>query len=199
MKRPGVVAGSVRVDVSRFDRFAPLYDLVMPSADAESLAAGLSLAERPLGRVVDVAGGSGRGVRAVGAPERFVVDAAGGMLRQARGHGLTVVRGDAGSLPLRDDCADAVLIVDALHHLPDRGDAVAAAARLLRPGGVLVVADFDPTTVRGRTLVAAEHLVGFRSRFETPERLRRRMSEAGLDASVVESGFGYVVAGVARE
>lgn len=195
-RRQGVL---VHGDVAIFDRFARAYDLVMPSADADSLRAGLALAERDVDRIVDVGGGSGRGVRAVTASERIVVDAARGMLGQARGHGLTVVQGDAATLPLQNDSADAVLIVDAFHHLPDRDGAVAAASRVLAPGGVLVVADFDPSTLRGRGLVAAEHLVGFGSQFDTPERLRTRMSDAGLAAEVVERGFGYVVAGIAPE
>lgn len=184
-------------DVTTFDRFARWYDLAMPAARRPKLAAGLDRAERDVRRVVDVAGGSGRGVLAVDAPERIVVDAAPGMLRRADAKGLAAISGDAGRLPLRSASADAVLIVDALHHVGDRDGAVSEAARILRPGGVLVVAEFDPTTVRGRALVAAERLVGFDSRFDPPAALASRMRRAGLDASVVSLGFGYVVAGVA--
>lgn len=183
-------------DVATFDRFARAYDLVMPSADADSLAAGIAEARRDVDRVVDVAGGSGRGVRAISGVDRIVVDAARGMCEQARSHGITVVQGDAAALPLRQGSVDAVTVVDALHHLPDRDGAVSEAARVLAPGGVLVVADFDPSTIRGRGLVAAEHLVGFESRFDTPKRLSQRMEEVGLVPRIVERGFGYVVAGV---
>jgi len=183
-------------DAAVFDRFAWAYDRVMPSADAEALAAGLAEAERSVDLVVDAGGGSGRASRAIEAPERVVVDAASGMLEQANRHGLSVVQGDAATLPIGDGRADAVLIVDALHHLPDREGAIAAARRALAPGGVLVVADFDPSTIRGRGLVLAEHVVGFDSRFDTPSRLRERMADAGLSARVVRDGFGYVVAGV---
>lgn len=192
----GELALDVHGDVAVFDRFAWIYDRLMPSADAESLAAGLARAERDVERVVDVAGGSGRGVRAVDVADRIVVDAARGMLTQARRHGLVALQGDAARLPIRDGSADAVTIVDAFHHLPDRDGAVRAAARVLAPGGVLVVADFDPATLRGRGLVAAERLVGFESRFDTPERLCERLSDAGLSPAVVEAGFGFVVAGV---
>lgn len=182
-------------DVGTFDRFAPLYDLAMPRADAAALRTGLAHAERDVSRVVDVGGGTGRGVRAVDATEPLVVDAARGMLRQARGHGLDAIRASATRMPLRDGAADAVLVVDALHHLPDRDAALAEAARILAPGGVLVVADFDPTTVRGRALVGAEHLLGFDSRFDPPDALADRLAAVGLDPIVVDGGFGYVVAG----
>mgnify|MGYP000356768839 CR=1 FL=1 len=47
-------------DVRFFDRFASAYDLLMPPANADALAAGLQFADRPVERLLDVAGGSGR-------------------------------------------------------------------------------------------------------------------------------------------
>lgn len=182
-------------DVGTFDRFAPLYDLLMPPADAAALHTGLVHAEREVRRVVDVGGGTGRGVRSLDVPDPIVLDAARGMTQRARGHGISAIQGTADRIPLRDGAADAVLIVDAFHHLPDRDGALAEGARVLAPGGVLVVADFDPTTVRGRALVLAEHLVGFDSRFHTPEDLVDALAALGLEATIVDGGFGYVVAG----
>lgn len=184
-------------DIRVFDRFARLYDLVMPSARQSKLTAGLAYAQRDVERIVDVAGGSGRGVLAADVAERLVVDAAGGMVKRAQAKGLGAVQGDVTRLPLCGESVDAVLIVDALHHIGDRDSAVMEAARVLRPGGVFVIVDFDPTTVRGRALVAGEHAMGFDSRFEPPRALAARMRHAGFDAAVVEDGFGYVVAGIA--
>ncbi len=48
------------------------------------------------------------------------------------------VVGDAGSLPIRSSTIDAALCVAVLHHLPTRGDRIAALAevrRVLRPSG----------------------------------------------------------------
>ncbi|QIO22550.1 class I SAM-dependent methyltransferase [Haloarcula sp. JP-L23] len=183
-------------DVGAFDRFAPVYDLVMPPARASKLRRGLALATREVDRVVDVGGGPGRAIRRLDLPERIVVDAAPGMLRRARSHGLVAIVGDAGRLPLAAESVDAVLIVDALHHMAQVDAVISEAARVLRPGGVLVVREFNPATLRGRGLVAAEHLVGFASVFFTPDELTRRVATAGLNPTVVERGFGYTVAGV---
>jgi demethylmenaquinone methyltransferase/2-methoxy-6-polyprenyl-1,4-benzoquinol methylase len=183
-------------DVAPFHRFARVYDLGMWRADPETLGAGLALAERSVETVLDVGGGTGRASRALDVPQRVVVDAARGMLREARSHGLATVQGDAATLPVADGSADAVLIVDALHHMADVDGVFVAAHRALAPGGVLVVREFDPTTVRGRGLVLAEHLVGFDSAFWSPDDLAARVAAAGLDATVVERGFGYTVAGV---
>jgi demethylmenaquinone methyltransferase/2-methoxy-6-polyprenyl-1,4-benzoquinol methylase len=181
-------------DQAFFDRVAPLYDLAMPRADPGDLATGLALADRPVERVLDVGGGTGRAAREL--PDAVVVDASPGMLSRARERGLECVRGDAARLPVRDASVDAVLIVDALHHFPAVRDALAEAARVLRPGGALVVREFDPDTLRGRGVALAERLAGFGSRFFTPDELAAAVSEAGLAASVPARGFGYTVVGV---
>jgi demethylmenaquinone methyltransferase/2-methoxy-6-polyprenyl-1,4-benzoquinol methylase len=183
-------------DVSPFHRFARLYDLGMWGADRATLEAGFAAAERPVERVLDVGGGTGRASLALPDRETVVVDAARGMLREARGKGLATVQGDAATLPVRDGSADAVLVVDALHHMADPEGVFAAARRALSPGGVLVIREFDPTTLRGRGVVLGERVVGFDSQFWPPAELRDLLAAAGFEARVVEGGFGYTVAGV---
>jgi demethylmenaquinone methyltransferase/2-methoxy-6-polyprenyl-1,4-benzoquinol methylase len=186
-------------DVATFDRFARVYDVVMPSARRAKLDAGLALADRPIERLVDVGGGPGRAARATDAPERIVVDPARGMLGRARTHGMEAVRGDGSRLPVRDSAVDAVVVSDALHHIADQRGVLQEARRVLRPGGVLVIREFDPTTFRGRALVAAERVWGFDSTFTSPDALSADVAAVGLDATVVERGFGYTVAGVRQE
>mgnify|MGYP005853243375 FL=1 len=187
-------------DVRFFDRMAPLYDRVMPPAKGTQLAAGLDHATRPIGRLLDVGGGSGRAAAALTGPEITVVDVSFGMLRRARdARGLSGVAGDAGRLPFRDESVDAITIVDAFHHLPDRDAALREAARVLAPGGVLVIREFDPTHPLGRVLVAGEHAIGMGSRFQTPTELAAALDDTGFDPRIVERGFGYTVAGVRKE
>lgn len=182
-------------DVRSFDRFAVPYDLLMPRADRAPIDAGFAYARRPVERVVEVGGGSGRAGRELDA-EVTVVDPAPGMLRRARGRGLSTVRGVAECLPVRDASADAVVVVDALHHFDDARAAVAEAARVLRPGGVLVVREFDPGTLRGRLLAAAERAVGFDSTFLGPDALAAAMDDAGLRPALPGRGFAYTAVGL---
>lgn len=51
------------------------------------------------------------------------------------------IEADATDLPLKDDSADVVLIVLLLHHLTDPNAAINEAARILRPGGKVIVID----------------------------------------------------------
>jgi demethylmenaquinone methyltransferase/2-methoxy-6-polyprenyl-1,4-benzoquinol methylase len=191
-------------DVRFFDRVAPLYDRLMPAASADALARGFAFARRPVRRVLDVAGGTGRAARALSSADAtggdgdsrvVVADQSLAMLRVARRRGHDCVAADATRLPVLDDAVDAVTVVDALHHVRDQRALVREARRVVAPGGVVVVGDFDPTTVRGRALAGVERLVGFDSTFSTPDDLARFLDCAGLAARVVDSGFGYVVVG----
>ena len=183
-------------DAAYFDRFARFYDLGSPTVDAAPIRAGLARADRRIKRLIDLGGGTGRAAAALSAPERLVVDAARGMLRQARAKGLDCLQANAMGLPLADGSVDAVVIVDALHHMSDATAVVAEAARALRPGGVLVVREFDPATLRGRALAAGEHLLGSESVFHEPDDLARTAESAGLEAAYLP-GFEYTLAAVA--
>lgn len=52
---------------------------------------------------------------------------------------LPVIDADVGELPIPDSCADAVLLLDVIEHVAEPQHAIAEAARVLRPGGALVV------------------------------------------------------------
>jgi ubiquinone/menaquinone biosynthesis C-methylase UbiE len=182
-----------RWDVAAFDAFAPLYDLLMPSADSVSLKKGLACADRDIERIVEVGGGSGRAAREVGAT---VLDPARGMLERAQAKGLETAQASATDLPLATESVDAVLVVDALHHFPDHDRCLSEIARVLAPGGVLVVREFDRSTRRGHLLDIAERLVAFDSTFYSAAELEERIDAAGLDARPVEYGFGMTIVGV---
>jgi demethylmenaquinone methyltransferase/2-methoxy-6-polyprenyl-1,4-benzoquinol methylase len=191
-------------DVRFFDRAASLYDRLAPGTDPEPIWAGLARADRPVERVVDLAGGTGRAARAVAgaagpasSPSTVVVDASASMLRRTD-EGTAAVRGDAGDLPLADASVDAVVVLDALHHLPAPEAALTEAGRILRPGGVLVVREFDPGTLRGRVLAASERAVGFDSTFRGPDATADAVAAAGLTATVLDRGFAFTVLGTKR-
>jgi len=198
-------------DVRFFDRFARIYDWVMPAADSGSLAAALSRADGDIDCVLDLGGGTGRASIAIDAGERTVVDVSRPMLsraqtRTASGPGkptdrpgpLGAVQGDAGRLPVGDDAVDAAIIVDAFHHMPQQAAVVAEANRVLRPGGVLIIREFDPSHPLGWLLVRAEHAIGMKSTFYTPADLADLLAETGFSVEVPDSGFEYTVVGTNR-
>ena len=87
-------------------------------------------------------------------------------LRRARERGLsniTPARGDARELPYADASFDAAYLVTVLGEIPDQEAALRELARVLRPGGRLVVGE----------LFGDPHWV-------SPKRLRQRAEAAGL-------------------
>jgi len=91
------------------------------------------------------------------------------------------VRGDATRLPFVDDAFDAVHTAGALHLMPDVDGVLAELARVVRPGGRLVIGTF--VLSRDRRLRRAERavrpLIGFR--FFDDDDLRARIEAAGFD------------------
>jgi SAM-dependent methyltransferase len=125
-----------------FGPAAQLYDRIRPSYPVEAIHWALA----PLGdgriRVADVGAGTGIMTRQLVALGHEVVavepdDGMRATLAQATPV-VTAVSGSAESVPLPDSSVDAVVAAQAYHWF-DRGRAHPELARVIRPGGVLVV------------------------------------------------------------
>lgn len=122
----------------------------------------------PFDLVIDFGTGTGRMLTLFAAKARRVegIDLSHQMLTVARsklqdaGAGNASVRhGDATATPYPDNCASLVIIHQVLHFLDDPARALNEAARVLKPGGKLVVVDFAPHTLEHlRTDHAHRHL-----------------------------------------
>jgi ubiquinone/menaquinone biosynthesis C-methylase UbiE len=85
-------------------------------------------------------------------------------------------RGDVTALPLGDGVLDAALLVLITHYLPDPSVALREVARVLRPGGRLLLVDMTPHN-REEYRVTMGHLwLGF-----SPEEMEGWAREAGLE------------------
>lgn len=129
-----------------YDRWAPSYDepgnqlLDLEQPIVREILDGL-----PIGVALDAACGTGRHAAYLASLGHTVigVDSSPGMLARAR---EKVPQGefheaDLHELPLADDSVDLVVCAIALVHLPDLEGPFGEFARILRPGGHLVVSD----------------------------------------------------------
>ena len=109
-----------------------------------------ALGRRPLGRLVDVGTGTGRMIELFGprSSQATGIDRSSDMLRVARvkleaaGIASSLRQGDMYALPLGDQSAETVVIHQVLHYAHSPATAIAEAARVLAPGGTLLVVDF---------------------------------------------------------
>jgi ubiquinone/menaquinone biosynthesis C-methylase UbiE len=109
-----------------------------------------ALGNPPLGRLVDIGTGTGRMIELFGplAANAVGIDRSSEMLRLARvkleaaGIASSLRQGDMYALPLAEHSADSVIIHQVLHYAHSPATAIAEAARVLAPGGKLLVVDF---------------------------------------------------------
>ena len=151
------------------------------------------------GEVLDVGTGTARVPIALCRADRKVrvlgVDLAGPMIDLARRNVLKAeladrirfARGDAKNLPFPDGRFEAVICNTIVHHIPDPGPALAEMARLVAPGGTLMVRDL----ARPEGPEALDALVALHTGSEAPA--ARAMFRESLHASLTaEEARGLV-------
>ena len=125
------------------------------AADSSWREAVVGLVDSVGADVVDVGCGGGTYLRAwheLGAATVTGVDSSAPILDAAReSHGtlpgVAFQLGDAAASGMPDACADVVFERALVHHVPDLGAVAAEAARILRPGGILLIQDRTPEDV----------------------------------------------------
>lgn len=152
--------------------------------DAGLLADWLRPAVPPDGRVLDVGGGSGQlaVLLAEALPARVtVLDPTPELVRHVPEHQQVDWRlGAAERMPFGDATFDAVIATDAFHHFRDQDAAVREFARVVRPGGRVLVLDLDPSTLGMKLVRLAERLAGEPGAFHTTDGLCAFMAERGI-------------------
>ena len=156
---------------------------------------GAVMGGREHGRILDAACGGGLVSHPLAAAGFSVlgVDLAPGAVEAARartpeGADATFVVGDAAALPADDGAFDAVLLLAMLEHVESTPAVLAEAARVVRPGGVVIFHTFNRTplawllAIHGFKFVvrdAPEHIHVYRL-FQSPATLTARCEAAGL-------------------
>ncbi len=170
-----------RRHAAEWDRIRKLH--IADDAVEEAIRAALSGTE--VRTLLDLGTGTGRMLELFGpAVERGLgLDMSLDMLALARARldraGLrhcSVRQGDIYDLALAKDSFDAVIIHQVLHFLDDGARAIHEAARVLRPGGRLLVVDFAPHDFEFLRDEHAHRRLGFAS-----ETVSQWMKAAGLD------------------
>jgi len=161
---------------------------VAESAVEQAIAAALG--DVPLGTLVDIGTGTGRMIELLGptAAQALGVDRSSEMLRLARVKldkagiaDASLRQADMYALPLDSGSADSVIIHQVLHYAQAPAAAIAEAARVLRPGGRLLVVDFAAHDREDLRIADAHVRLGF-----TDEAIDGWFAAAGLEPDLVE-------------
>jgi ubiquinone/menaquinone biosynthesis C-methylase UbiE len=170
-----------RAHAAEWDRIRKLH--VTDAAVEDAIRA--ALADKPFRSLLDLGTGTGRMLELFGgAIERGLgLDLSLDMLLLARDRleraGLkncSVRQGDLYDLPLVNDSFDVVILHQVLHFLDDGARAIREAARVLRPGGRLLVVDFAPHEQEFLREQFAHRRLGFAS-----ETMTQWMAASGLE------------------
>jgi ubiquinone/menaquinone biosynthesis C-methylase UbiE len=170
-----------RRHAAEWDRIRRLH---VADAAVES-AIRAALADKPIRSLLDLGTGTGRMLELFGPDiERGLgLDLSLDMLALARARldraGLrhcSVRHGDIYDLALPRDSFDVVIIHQVMHFLDDSARAIAEAARVLRPGGRLLVVDFAPHNLEFLREEHAHRRLGFAA-----ETVTQWLEAAGLD------------------
>ncbi|MCF2515601.1 metalloregulator ArsR/SmtB family transcription factor [Sphingomonas sp. G124] len=189
---------SVRADRAEaarryFEAHAATWDSIrslhIADAEIERAIAGL-LIDRPIGALLDIGTGTGRMLElfAPKAVSAIGIDRSSEMLRLARVKleqagicGASLRQGDMYALPLGDRSADSIILHQVLHYAQQPGAAISEAARVLAPGGRLLVIDFAQHD-RAELKEQDAHLrLGF-----ADDAMRGWFSAAGLELDRIE-------------
>jgi len=170
-----------RAHAAEWDRIRKLH--VTDDAVEEAIRA--ALADRPFRSLLDLGTGTGRMLELFGPEiERGLgLDLSLDMLLLARDRlepagfkNCSVRQGDIYDLPLANDSFDVVILHQVLHFLDDGARAIHEAARVLRPGGRLLVVDFAPHEQEFLREQFAHRRLGF-----APETVTQWITASGLE------------------
>ena len=147
------------------------------------------------GRMLDLAGGTGDlavGLARTLGVEVVVLDATPQMLRRVSAHPLVSVReGVAEAIPFPADHFDALLCSDAFHHFQDQDASVREMARVVRPGGGVLVLEMNPRGLWS-PVILLERLLKEPASFMSPDQLAQFFSARGIVGnSSLQKGLGY--------
>lgn len=167
-------------NAARWDEIRSLY-----VSEASVEAAILNAAgPGPFRRLVDLGSGTGRMLTLLGphAQQALGLDQSQQMLNIARNHvaeaglaGCELRHGDIFGTRLPDQSADLVVVHQVLHYLSDPAAAAKECARIVSPGGRLIVVDFAPHKLEFLREQHQHRRLGF-----SKAEMLRWLSEAGL-------------------
>ncbi len=180
-EREAVAQTYFRANAAEWDHIRSLH-VSETEVEAE---VGRALGQGPFRLLVDLGTGTGRMLELLaGRYERAIgfdinptmLDYARGKIEASGMRTASVRHGDLYDVPLADGAADAIVMHQVLHFMTEPAHAISEAARILAPGGRLIIVDFAPHAMEFLRESSAHERLGF----SLPQ-MAQWLAEAGLE------------------
>ncbi|CAN3993150.1 hypothetical protein MCBRY_003976 [Methylocystis bryophila] len=166
------------------DEWDDIRSMYVPESRVET-AIMEAVGEGHIRQLVDLGAGAGRMLellapqadRAVGVDlSSAMLAVARGRMEEVRARNVQLRQGDLYALPVTRDSCDLAVMHQVLHYLEDPARALKEAARILSPGGRLVIVDFAPHNDESLRTEHAHRRLGF-----SHEEISDLVGRAGLE------------------
>lgn len=173
-----------------FNRFAFLYDGFMK-------VTGLGREERLLRflgdvrekKVADIGGGTGSlaCILTNSGAHVTIIDPSEAMTKIAvkKDGRLKVLNAKAESIPLGTNEFDFVCMKDCLHHMTEQQKALEEAVRILKPGGKILIQEFNPFHPVGKIIFLFERMAFEKTRMIRPDDLVQSMLDKEVRGKII--------------
>ncbi len=174
-----------------FDLLGPFYDHVIGPKTPEELSEPLKLPAE--GWLLDAGGGTGRASAGLDGEidHQVICDLSMPMLREAQSKGVhNLVQASVTHLPFAAETFARIMVIDALHHMPDQKTTVGEMLRTLKVSGRLLIEEPDIRLFGVKLIALAEKLAWMKSKFYSPPQIKAMTESYGATAHIGSDGKG---------
>lgn len=172
-----------------FDLLGPIYDRVIQPKAPDAFNQPLKLPAE--GWLLDVGGGTGRASSGLKdtVDQLVICDLSTPMLREAQAKGIqNLVQASATHLPFAAETFDRIMVIDALHHMPDQKETVGEILRTLKISGRLLIEEPDIRLFGVKLIALVEKLALMKSFFHSPDQIKEMAESFGASAAIASDG-----------
>jgi ubiquinone/menaquinone biosynthesis C-methylase UbiE len=106
---------------------------------------------------------------------------------------INLVNASADFIPFPYDCFSKVMSIVAFHHFSDQDSALEEIKRVLKPGGLLILNEIDPSTFKGKIVSFGENTVKkMNCKYYSPSQLHEKVkAHAYQEITITHAPIGY--------
>ena len=185
----------MKIKFDHFSFLAPLYEhFILPRNPKEIIAfSNLTGTET----VLDAGGGTGRVAQFMTDKVKkiLVADQSYKMLQEAQAKvELWEVCSETEDIPLANNTFDRIIMVDALHHVENKGKTTLELWRVLKPGGRIIIEEPNIRAFGVKLIAIAEKLFLMRSHFSSPQQIAEMFQFPNAKVKVeVEGSTSWII------